>query len=155
MIWASFFPCRRDRERMSRKREYKTASSYTMLTFAADSKDTLAASHLALLDDTQDTKLQANKKLKNTISYGKKNIHRIILFSDRGRNPASSVAPQLFAGCVCCRCHTADIHTAIGVACQMTMPRELCFFALFFSLSPSSELICLSLSSLSLVGRFG
>lgn len=53
---------------MSRKREYKTASSSTVFTFATDSKDTLAASHLASLDDTQDTKLKANKKQRNTIN---------------------------------------------------------------------------------------
>lgn len=68
MIRPHLFLCRRNREGMSRKREYKTASSSTVFTFATDSKDTLAASHLASLDDRQDTKLKANKKQKNIIN---------------------------------------------------------------------------------------
>lgn len=149
MIWASFFPCRRDREGMSRKREYKTASSYTMPTFAAESKDTLAASHLALLDDTQDTELQANKKLKNTINYGEKkhpSYHSVL-----GQGEKSCLLCRSSAVCWLCMLSVSHCRYTCSYWCSMPdddAERALFFCFVFLSLSLLRAHLSLSVFSL-------
>lgn len=163
MIRPHLFLRRRSREGMSRKREYKTASSYTIFTFATDSEDTLAASHLALLDDTQDTKLKANKKQKNTIKkkQRKKKTMRNIT------NPAASyhsVLGQTEKSCllcrssaVCCLCMLLVSHCSYTRSYWCSMPdddaeRALVFFCFVF-LSLSLLRAHLSLSVFSLLSR--
>lgn len=160
MIRPHLFLRRRDREGMSRKREYKAASIYTIFTFATDSKDTLAASHLALLDDTQDTKLKANKKQKNTINYSpppkKKKKHEKIT------NPAASyhsVLGQREESCllcrssaVCCLCMLLVSHCSYTRSYWCSMPdddaeRALFFCFVFLSLPPPSSSVSLCLLS--------